>query len=272
MKKVFGVSCIVAVLSVVLLLQFGVITLSQQGTNPLPPQGPNNCDNPNRLNDPFGPGPHIGGNTTGAPQPPAGPPCPPVQSSPPVQTPLPEPIPPQGPNNCDDPNRLNDPFGGPHIGGNVAGSPLPPAGPPCPSVPPTPTSPVRTVGAEMLLPPKYRVGSAPFVWIKTRTPAYVYVIDVDPNKQIFSLAGVRFSTADSWYLFGEGAWLENPIGIDSMNFIASSSPLPAYLESAIMDSQNYVWAGQYYILNQTTQQQLASAGAEYLHQGYEITN
>ncbi len=327
MKKVFGVSFIVAVLSLVLLLQVGVLTFSQQGTNPLPPQGPNNCDDPNRLNDPFGPGPHLGGNVAGSPQPPAGPPCPPVQS-PPVQTPPQEPLPPQGPNNCDDPNRLNDPFGpGPHIG-VAPTSPGAPTGPPCPTTtlppstpiqpplppagsttscyldstgvlrilgpvtslgpvpPPQPQPPagstvvqcppiiptIESIELDMLLPPSYRVGSAPYVWIKTDGAAHVYVLDVDPQRQIFMLPGVQVSTANEWHLFGLGAWLGNPLGIDSVNFIASRTPLTSQLEAAIMDSQNYVWAGQYYVLSQAIQQQLASIGAGYIHQGYEITN
>ena len=269
MKKVFYSSLLITVLFFVLVLQTGVVTFSQQGLNPAPPQGPNNCDDPNRVDSDRV---VRVDQLPGGPISPAGPPCPPIQQpSPPINQSdnQSQPLPPQGPNDCDDPNRQNDPFGpGPHIG-TVPSGPVSPLGPPCPEL----TSPLtKTVHAQMLLPPSYRVGSAPFLWVNTTVSAYVYVIDVDPQRQVFALPGVQVSTANAWHLFGEGTWLENPIGTDSINLVASATPLPAYLEAAVLDSQNYELAGQYYILNQSIQQQLAALGADYIHQGYQITN
>jgi len=237
MKKVLATGFVVAV--VCFLAQISLTSVSQQ---PLPPAGPpTNCDT--SIDVPHGP--RIPPNPN-APQPPAGPPCPPPAPQPPP--PPPPPPPPR---------------------------PVSPAGPPCPE-PPSPTVPTVpntvSIGIEMLLPPRYRVGSAPFLWVKTTSSAYVYVIDVDPQRQVFRMPGASFTSANSWNLYGEGTWLENPIGTDSMNIVASSSPLPAYLESALLDSQNYEWGGQYYILSQSIQQQLAVAGASYIHQGYQITD
>lgn len=255
-----------AIFFLLLLLSLSLVVNAQLQplAPPQPPAGP--CVDPN---DPFGPGPHVIGQLPDGPVSPAGPPpppCPPSPGPPAPNLPVPLPPPPQGPNNCDDPNRHNDPFGpGPHIGGAPT-SPVPPMGPPCPED----SSVGSVIDIELLIPPQYRVGSVPYVWLKTDVSANVYVIDVDPQRQVFRMPGSSMTFADSWQLFAEGTWLNNPTGIDSINVVAVTSPLSVQFETMILDPQNYVWDGQAYRLSESVRQQLAGIGASYLYRTYQI--
>jgi len=108
------------------------------------------------------------------------------------------------------------------------------------------------------------------MWLKTDSSAYIYVIDVDPQRQVFRMPGTSVMSANGWALFGEGTWLNNPTGIDSINVVASSAPLSAQLESMILNSQNYVWNGQAYSLSENVRQQLIIADASYVYSTYQI--
>lgn len=143
---------------------------------------------------------------------------------------------------------------------------------PVPTHPHLPTNLNHNVSIDLHIPPALRIGNTPYMQVRAYPPSYIYVFEIDSNKDLVQLPGPSMNDGYTYSVYGEGFQVYPPIGTNGINVVASRVPLPQHIITQLKSPYSYVMGFNHYVLSPDIINQLSfySGGFGYAFSGYQV--